>query len=118
MSYAVALNRKNFSYSRTRGRSLAKQNQSRKIISFFLIFAIILFIIIYIVQANSLGTDGYTINGYKDKIAELQSNNKTLELELSKIQSLSFLEGKVEGLNMMGVGGIEYLSLISEVAAR
>jgi len=98
MSYAVALNRKNFSYSRTRGRSLAKQNQSR--------FAIILFIIIYIVQANNLVTDGYAINVYQSKISELQSENKTLELELSKIQSLSFLEGQIEGLNMVGVEGI------------
>ena len=109
MSYAVALNRKNFSYSRTRGRSLAKQNQSRKIISFFLIFSIILFIIIYIVQANNLVTGGYTINRYESKISELQSENKTLELELSKIQSLSFLEGQVEGLNMVGVEGIHYV---------
>ncbi len=83
-----------------------------------LICAIILFSILYIIQINSITAGGYTIQKYKSEISRLQSEYKNLELNLSGVQSLNFLEQRAENLNMIKTEKVEYVSLISEVAAR
>jgi len=108
MSYSIALTKKNMVRSRIQER----------VLTFFLIFAIILFGTLYIIQAISVATEGHRVQKHKSEIEKLQSKNKNIELELSGAQSLSFLEEKIEGLNMVRAEIIEYLSPISEVAAK
>lgn len=116
MSYAVALNRRCVAYTRSRDHS--SLTQGGKAAVFLLILLIILFSILYIVQANSVATDGYKIQEHKSRIEELQTENKNLELKLSEIRSLGFLEEKIESLNMVKVEKVDYLSPVSEVAAK
>jgi len=118
MSYVIALNRNNIIYSRNQERALVKQSRNKKAIIFLLILFIALFGILYIVQVNSAATSGYKIQKYKNELMELQSNNKNLELKLSEVRSLEFLEGKIENLNMAKAEKIDYISPISQVAAR
>ena len=96
----------------------SKQNQSRRIVVSLLILLIILFSVVYIIQTNSVAIGGYGIQEHKSEIAKLQSGNKNLRLKLSEVQSLSFLEEKIEKLEMIKLGKAEYLSPISQVAAR
>lgn len=118
MPYSAAILQKNIACSRIRERALPRQDQNRKVLAFFLIFVIIFFSIFYIIQANSVATEGYGIQKYKSEVKKLQSENKNIELKLSGVQSLSFLEEKIDGLNMVIAEGVEYISPISEVAAR
>lgn len=92
--------------------------QGRKLIVFLLILLIVLFIVLYIVQINSVATGGYRIREYKNEIGRLQLESKNLELSLSEIRSISFLEEKIKDLDMVKSGDVEYISLTSEVAAR
>ena len=108
MSYSVTLTQKNIVYPKSRKRILPS----------LLVLLIILFSVLYIVQANNVATDGYRIQEHKNKRAGLQLENKNLELRLSEVRSLGFLEEKVEDLNMIKIGKVEYVSPVSEVAAK
>ncbi len=118
MSYSTVFAQKNIIYSRNRRLTLSRETQGRKMIVFLLILLIILFGILYIIQANNAATEGYKIQEYKNKIAKLRTENENIELELSQVRSLGFLEEKVETLKMVKIGNVEYISPVSEVAAR
>lgn len=118
MSYATTFSQRSIIYSRIREQSLSKQNHSRKVIISLLICVIILFSVLYIVQVNGITAGGYKIQKYKSEISRVQSDNKNLELKLSEVRSLSFLEEKVKSLNMVKTAKVEYISPISEVAAK
>lgn len=114
MFYTAAISRRNIIYS----KSQASQDKSKKLIVYLLILLIISFSVLYIVQANNLATGGYRIQEYQNKLSALQSANKTVRLRLSEVSSPDFLEEKIKGLNMVEVGRVEYISPISEVAAK
>lgn len=116
MSYAAALNRRSIIHSRAREHSLS--TQGRKAVIFLLILLIVLFGVLYIVQANSVATGGYKIQEHKSRVKELQAENKNFELKLSEVRSLGFLEERIESLNMVKAEKVDYLSPVSEVAAR
>ena len=97
---------------------MVRSRIQERVLVFFLIFVIILFGILYIVQAISVATEGHRIQEYKSEIGKLQSKNKNIELELSGVQSLGFLEERIEGLNMVRAETVEYLSPTSGVAAK
>ena len=118
MSYSATLAQRNIVCSRDRKRVFTGQNQNRRAIVFLLILLIVLCSILYIVQANSVATGGYKIQKYKKETTSLQSENKSFELELSRARSLGFLEERVKSLNMVKISKVEYLSPISQVAAR
>lgn len=115
MSYSASITQRSFISSRRQESALVK---SRSLIVFLLALLIILFSILYIIQANSVATRGYTIQKHKSEVVKLQSESKNLELRLSEIRSLGFLEEKIKSLNMVKIGKVEYLLPISQVAAR
>lgn len=114
MFYTAAISRKNIIYS----KSQEFQDKSKKLIVYLLILLIISFSVLYIVQANNLATGGYRIQEYQNKLLALQSENKTFRLRLSEVSSPDFLGEKIKGLNMVEIGKVEYISPISEVAAK
>lgn len=115
MSYSITLAQRGIAYSKYK---TAIQNKSRRTVFFLLILLIILFSILYIIQANSVATGGYKVIEYKNQLAGLQAENQNLEIKLSEVRSLGFLEYKVESLNMVKMGRVEYLSPVSQVVAR
>lgn len=117
MSYSVSLSQRDFIYPRSRER-LVYSSKNKKLIAYFLILLIILFSVLYIVQANNVATWGFRIQKYQSELSGLQSENKSLGLNLSEAQSLEFLEEKIGSLNMVKVGKVEYLSPVSEVAVK
>ncbi len=121
MSYSVSFAQKNSVYYRSKQRSFsARKGSKKRTIAFLLIFSIILFSIIYIIQANSLATGGYKLQEHKQELTELQTKHTNLKLKLSEIRSLQYLEQRVESLNMKAISGVEvkYLSPTTQVAAR
>jgi len=120
MSHAITYTQRNIAYCKSRERTLSQPNKDRKIVVILLILFIILFSILYIVQANSVATRGYEIQKYESEISKLQSVNEKLGLKLSEIRSLDYLEKRVKDLSMMKISRarVEYLSPTSQVAAR
>jgi len=116
MSYSATLTQRNIVYSRRKEHTLIDQN--RKVVIFLLTLLIILFSILYIVQANNVATGGYKIQKYKKELTGLQSGSKNLELKLSEVRSLEFLKTKLESLDMVKLSKVEYLSPITQVAAK
>lgn len=117
MSYVVSLSRRDFIYPRFREQILYK-NRSKKFIAYFLVLLIILFSVLCIVRANSVATGGYRIQEYQNELTGLRSENKNFELKLSEVQSPGFLEERIKDLNMVKIEKVEYLTIISEVAAK
>lgn len=107
MSYVAVFAHRNVSYSRE--QIFSKQDTISKKTILFLTLLIILFSVLYILQANSVTTDGYKIRAYKNEIVALETTNRILALKLSEIQSLSFLENQIKDFNMVTAEHIEYL---------
>lgn len=63
----------------------------------------------YLWQINGLATTGYKIKELENKAAALKSENKHLQLEITKLRSTSRLEQKVAELKMVAVAKVEYL---------
>lgn len=118
MSYSVTLTQRNIVYSRRKDCVLIDQNQNRRVVILLLTLLIILFSILYIVQANNVATGGYKIQKYKKELTGLQSGSKNLELKLSEVRSLEFLKTKLESLDMVKLSKVEYLSPVTQVAAK
>ncbi len=119
MSYAVSIAQRNISHQKSQGAVWSsKESQSNKMIIYLLALLVVFFSILYIAQANSVATGGYKIQKYDAELMVLQSENNRLNLELTEIQSLKFLEERVENLNMVKISQIEYVSPVSQVAAR
>lgn len=95
-----------------------KQERIKNIILATLVFLIVSLAIVYSVQANNVATSGYSLQTYKSKIANLRSENTNLELKLSEVKSLGFLEEKVADLEMIEAKGVDYISNTSEVAVK
>lgn len=85
---------------------------------YILIFFIVSLFVLYTFQANSLSSDSYKLQEYQKRVSELQKKQRELQLKVSEVRSLSFLEKKVEELNMVQAEKVEYLSSTTEMAAK
>lgn len=80
----------------------ASFNYRRFLKSTFKIFLIFNFLFIFfsfaffIFQVNSLTKDTYLLKNYENKISQLQEENNVLEINFSKSNSLSNLEGRFD----------------------
>ena len=76
-----------------------------------LIFAIFLFGFLYVFATNNIAAKGYKISNLQKQTRELESINKTLQVEVSNLKSNNILEAKSNDLNMVKAQKIEYVSL-------
>lgn len=87
---------------------LKAQSNSKKTI--FLVFSLIIIAsMCYLWQTNNLATKGYKIKDLQDKVADLRSANKKLELEITQLRSTERIAKEVETLQMIEVARVEYL---------
>jgi len=63
----------------------------------------------YLVQVNSLATKGYKIKDLEERVADLRTKNKSLELEITELRSTERISREVENLEMVAVARVEYL---------
>lgn len=119
MSYAVSsITQRNIGYSRRYKTARYQESRSSKVLIYLLILLIAFFGVLYTIQANSVVTNGYKVQKYNAELASLQSKSNELNLQLTETQSLKFLEESVENLNMVKISKVEYISPVSQVAAR
>lgn len=74
--------------------------------------AVVCFIFSYLIQINNLATTGFEMREVEDQIAQIKEENKKLELELVKYQSMGYLNSRAKELGMVEVSEIKYLDTI------
>jgi len=84
-------------------------------LKFFLILnsiLIIIFLISYIFQVNALISESYQIQNYQKKIEKLTSENKILEINSFKMNSLENIENKIQNLGFQKTDKIYYIQIL------
>jgi len=101
--------------------AMSSEKKNNKIkLSFKIINPILFSIIIicgayYLVSTNNLSIKGLELQKLKTKINQLSSENDDLELRIMALKSYNNLSQRVEELNMVAVGEIEYIASAVEV---
>lgn len=74
--------------------------------------------IFYVAGSNDLAIQGFALSDLKEQRNKLAEENKKLELKAMTLSSYSVISGKVEGLKMVAVGEIDYISAGSGIVAK
>ena len=73
-------------------------------------------IAISIIQVNAYTKEMYTVSEYQKQITELEGNNRMLEIDLSRANSLNNLEGQLENQVFVKADKIDYIKVLGGTA--
>lgn len=76
------------------------------------IILIISFLAFYIFQITNVISKGYQVQNYQEKITELAEQNKILEINSAKINSLENIDSQIQNLGFERVDKIHYIQLL------
>jgi hypothetical protein len=65
----------------------------------------------YLTQTNRTATYGYEIKSRENELTRLQEENKRLNLDYIRLQSMAEIEAKLENLNLVPADNVETLSI-------
>jgi len=85
--------------------------KTRKCTAGVLIFTVLLAGFLYVFATNNIAVKGYKIRSLQKQSNELDTTNKSLQVEVSNLKSINVLEAMSEGLEMVKAQKIEYVSL-------
>ena len=74
-----------------------------------LIAGIVLLVLTYVFEINSLGTQGYTIKKLETRIKQLESEQKQLEVQESSLRSITRIQQEATNRNFVPSSGVTYL---------
>ena len=74
------------------------------------IFSIFVLSIIYLLQTNASIIGTYKLMDGQKALKQKEEANKKLRMELTKLQSLPYLEQAIKDLNMVSIDKVNYLS--------
>lgn len=75
--------------------------------------------VFHIFQSNWIVREGYSVESFGEKLAELEKENKKLEINFAQNNSLGTIEERIESLNLVEVNKINYIQLLGgQVAAK
>ena len=79
--------------------------------NFFLLSLIIFTLLFYVVQTNTKATKGFVFKDLDHQLEYLNEENKKLELEISKKQSLVDLQPKIGEMNLVKANQVFFLDV-------
>lgn len=88
---------------------LVLNKRSLAVILFGLIFSLF---ILSILQVNAYTRETYLLQNYEKRISQLAEENKTLEINFSKANSLNNMGGFVQNMTFEKAGEIEYIKVL------
>ena len=88
-----------------------QHTMKKKSFNIFLSLVVLAALFIYLVQSNSLLTQGYELQGIDKKSQELKRVKKELEGKSLELQSMTILAPKIEKLKMVEVDNAKYIDL-------
>lgn len=65
---------------------------------------------LYIIQTNSIAVHGYTMEDIEKRVSDLKEQNEYLKLQATELQSIQHIQKKANGLGLIPVDKVEYLS--------
>lgn len=81
-----------------------------KLINTILIVSIIFIGICYLVVLNLTATKGFETKILNERITSLNESNRKLELQITQLRSLSYIQEESQELNLESVTQVEYLT--------
>ena len=103
-------------YTRSKSFQRFKYNQGTILSSILIIVSMLFLGFFYILQANSVVSQGYAIRELNNSINELQVENQKLQIKTARLQFPSNLEEIAQRLNMVEVDNMVYLKDSAGVA--
>lgn len=82
-------------------------------------FILIVFLLgIYIFQVSSLISETYILQNYQKIVAQILEENKILEINFAKTNSLSNITPKIEELGFEKINAVNYIQVVDNSVAR
>ena len=82
-------------------------------------FILIVFLLgIYIFQVSSLISETYILQNYQKIVAQILEENKILEIDFAKTNSLSNITPKIEELGFEKINAVNYIQVVDNSVAR
>lgn len=91
--------------------NLAKLNKAM-----FLLF--IAGFVCYVSSVNDLSVKGFKLQEMKKQVAEIEANNKELELKVMNLSSYNNLSERINGFSMVPAGSVSYVANKNEAVAK
>jgi cell division protein FtsL len=101
--------RSNSVWKRLTGKTIALQ--------VLLLVVIVLAGFSYLFYINRTATGSFEIKSLESKVAQLQDQNKTLELQTAEMQSLGNVEEGIKDMQMVAVSHVQYLPAVGAAVA-
>lgn len=85
----------------------------------FALFSVFIFAgVSYLVSANDLVVKGVVMQGLKNQAKSLSEDTRAYENKILALQSYGSLKARVQCLNMVAVGNVDYLTANNSVVAK
>ena len=84
-------------------------------LKFWLILSIVLIMSLlafYIFQITAVISEGYQVQNYQKKISKLSEENKILEINSMKINSLENIDNRIQGLGFERINKTHYIQIL------
>jgi hypothetical protein len=89
-----------------------------KFINLFLLVMVVVSGALYLESNNDLMVKGFKLQELKKQSRNLADENQTISARKTALESYQNLPGRLNGLNMVAVDKIEYLTVNGETIAR
>lgn len=79
---------------------------------------IAVFGLLYLVQTNTVSTKGFEIADLQKTIRTLEHDTTRLEVEIAKHRSMSSIQERLQGSDLVAVGNVQYVTAVGTAVAR
>jgi hypothetical protein len=100
------------------GKMIIQRHLNLRLVNAFLASLVLLVGAYYLVSVNDLTVKGFVLQSLKTQANMLSSDNQDSETKIVNLQSYGNLSAKVQKLNMVAVGGVDYLTVNSSLLAK
>ena len=104
-----------------RTSSLAQRIFQHKNISIghvVLLLALVSFGVVYLAQVNALAAKSYKIKELENNVLRMQEQSQKLDVEIAYWRSMTSLSERLENIDMIPVGSVDYVTLTSSTVAK
>ncbi|HOD86838.1 MAG TPA: hypothetical protein PKH52_00980 [bacterium] len=99
-------------------RQTAKKNFSWRTLNIFLSIACVVLGVVYLVGINDLTVKGFVLKDLKNQQQMLMEANQDLQTKVLGLQSYASISPRLQGLNMVAVEDVVYLSSKAPAVAK
>ena len=77
-----------------------------------------LLLALYVFQVSRLVSETYTLQSYQKRVSQIFEENKILEINLAKTNSLSNITPKIKELGFEKINAVNYIQVVDNSVAR